>query len=707
MHASVPYLAGSSIRTNSGKLWPRRVSPGSAVGWIALVGSLYLLAARLGLTSLPGPDGIAPIWLPAGIFLSAILLTRPEVRPHLVVTLCIADLVSELLAGTPWIVSGIYALALTGDAVLSAWLLTRFVGVPLTFAKTRDVVGFVALVVGLSNGLTALVAAAAAGLIPGTSFWSSWWSWAAADGIGNLLVTPLALSWTDSTRDRARPWNVVRMVEAVALFVPLAALNILALSHLPEAGLFSLLLPYTTFPFLIWAALRFGMRGVTATLGVLTAIVVPFAVADRLPTFHFFGTPVGDIIVIQMYLAIMAIPSLLLGASVTERSRAVDTLGEKEALLNKAEEIAVVGSWELDLQANRLVWSDEVYRIFGLAPQAFEATYEGFLDAVHPEDRAAVDRAYSESLREGRDDYEIDHRVVRKSTGEVRHVHERCEHSRDASGRIVRSVGMVHDITAAVRAGQTLRESESRFRAIFEDSPIAIWEEDFSAVKERFEELRRSGVADIRAHLDLLPDEVSAMAARVRVIAVNQEAARVLGCDSREALAKGLPRYFTAESFLVFREELIALAEGRTRFRSEIPLVTHDGRPVVFDLTLSVAPGHEHTLSRVLVSFVDITGRRRSEDALRTLSRRNEEALRIARMGHWEFDIRTGLFTFNDQYFQLHGVSVETVGSYQMTAEAFASTPPRRAPPGTPAGSPILRRRRLPRLRPTTGRRRP
>jgi len=125
----------------------------------------------------------------------------------------------------------------------------------------------------------------------------------------------------------------------------------------------------------------------------------------------------------------------------------LDELRQSEQRLNRSQEIAHLGSWELDLVNNHLYWSDEVYRIFGLRPQEFGASYEAFLEVVHPDDRAAVDEAYSGSLREGRDSYEIEHRIVRKATGEVRTVHEKCEHSRDGHGRIIRSAGMVHDIT--------------------------------------------------------------------------------------------------------------------------------------------------------------------------------------------------------------------------------------------------------------------
>ncbi len=137
-----------------------------------------------------------------------------------------------------------------------------------------------------------------------------------------------------------------------------------------------------------------------------------------------------------------------------ELRTANDKLRQSEERFKRSENIAHLGTWELDVGNNRLSWSDEVFRIFGLEPQEFGATYEAFLEAVHPDDRAAVDAAYSGSIREGTDGYEIDHRIVQKSTGEVLYVHEKCEHIKDKSGAIVRSVGTVHDVTERKQADQ-------------------------------------------------------------------------------------------------------------------------------------------------------------------------------------------------------------------------------------------------------------
>jgi PAS domain S-box-containing protein len=175
-------------------------------------------------------------------------------------------------------------------------------------------------------------------------------------------------------------------------------------------------------------------------------------------------------------LSLLSYSNIKLARSLSERDALMASLKQSEERLNRAQEISHVGSWELDLASGRLSWSDEVYRIFGLQPQEFGATYEAFLQAVHPDDRAAVDAAYSGSLREGRPSYDITHRVVRWSTGEVRWVHEKCEHLRDESGRIVRSLGMVQDITERKRADEALQQSYDQRRIALEAAELGAWD---------------------------------------------------------------------------------------------------------------------------------------------------------------------------------------------------------------------------------------
>jgi len=120
---------------------------------------------------------------------------------------------------------------------------------------------------------------------------------------------------------------------------------------------------------------------------------------------------------------------------------------ESEALLAWSQGLGHIGSWNLDVKTNNLIWSDEVFRIFGCKPQEFAPTYDAFLKFMHPDDRAAVDEAYSRSVMENSDGYEIEHRILRQGTAEIRHLHERCVHVRDTDGTIIQSIGMVQDIT--------------------------------------------------------------------------------------------------------------------------------------------------------------------------------------------------------------------------------------------------------------------
>ncbi|UCH62579.1 MAG: PAS domain S-box protein [Fidelibacterota bacterium] len=148
---------------------------------------------------------------------------------------------------------------------------------------------------------------------------------------------------------------------------------------------------------------------------------------------------------------------------ITERKRTGQALRESERSLAEAQRIGRIGNWDLNLVKNELKWSDEIYRIFGLEPQEFGATYEAFLDAVHPDDREYVDTMYAKSVKNSTP-YDIVHRIIRKSDGEVRYVHEKCEHFKDQTGKMLRSIGTVQDITELKRAENELKATQEQLR---------------------------------------------------------------------------------------------------------------------------------------------------------------------------------------------------------------------------------------------------
>ena len=142
-----------------------------------------------------------------------------------------------------------------------------------------------------------------------------------------------------------------------------------------------------------------------------------------------------------------------------------------DQVLKRAQALGNIGHWHLDLVNNDLSWSDETYRIFGLQPQEFAATYDAFVERIYPDDRESVNFAYTNSL-EIDEAYEIEHRVIRPD-GEVRYVIERCEHYHGKDGAIIGSIGTVLDITQrklnedALIAAKEKAEASSRAKSAF------------------------------------------------------------------------------------------------------------------------------------------------------------------------------------------------------------------------------------------------
>lgn len=157
---------------------------------------------------------------------------------------------------------------------------------------------------------------------------------------------------------------------------------------------------------------------------------------------------------------------------ISERREAELKLRENETRLAKAQQIAHVGNWDWDILNNTLHWSDEIFRIFRIPPDQPNMTYETFLEAVHPDDRQNMTDAMQASLHD-KAPYGITYRIICPD-GEIRHLRTEGEVEFDAEGAPVRMQGVVKDITVSTLAEEALRESEARFREIFEQNEDAI-----------------------------------------------------------------------------------------------------------------------------------------------------------------------------------------------------------------------------------------
>ena len=268
---------------------------------------------------------------------------------------------------------------------------------------------------------------------------------------------------------------------------------------------------------------------------------------------------------------------------ITEQKQAAEALRQSEAHLKKAQQIARIGSWELDLQTDKLSWSDEVYRIFETEPQAFTATYEAFLAFVHPDDREMVDRVYTESVQ-NKMPYALVHRLLLPN-GQVKFVQEQAETIYNHEGVPLRSTGAVQDITELKQAEEALRQSERRYRTLIEALDIALcrWLPDttLTFTNEMYRQIFGiRGRADGIKWLQFLPEE-----SRAETAAFYQEVAQN-------------PRPVTYDHPVTFED-------GRTRHFQWIdtPILDADGTLLEFQ---SVG--------------LDITERKQAEEEIRQLN---------------------------------------------------------------------------------------
>ena len=167
---------------------------------------------------------------------------------------------------------------------------------------------------------------------------------------------------------------------------------------------------------------------------------------------------------------------------ITERKIAEDRLRESEAMLGAAQRLAHLGSWVLefrspDIDKAKLMWSEEVFRIFGYTPGGVEVTPETFFRAVHPDDLPLVREAFSGSLRE-RKEYQIDHRIIRPN-GVQRIVHEQATALYDELDRPIKALGTVQDITERKQAEEEVRHWKERYDMLTRASGQIIFDWDY------------------------------------------------------------------------------------------------------------------------------------------------------------------------------------------------------------------------------------
>ena len=487
---------------------------------LALFYAAYVGAATLGdgLSLIPG--FAVTFWPPVGIVIATLLLSPRTDWPWWIATGCAAELTcNAFLWHNPAPVAFVYFAANALEPLTAAYLIRRFAPKPFRFETTEQVAVWLALGVGLTPTVSATVIAAteaARGAHMFTTVWPLVWL---GDATGLLVSAPLTFVVVQTWRDRSLiPRS--KFLEAGAALVLMVAVAVLCFEeYLPTV--------YLTMPFLLWISLRFGLKGASAAIGVLTLLTAAFNVAETEELLASTEAEHARVVGFQVFLGLSALSALFVAALSQQRAEVLDALEnanddlerrvaeqtgdliESEHRLRLATEAAATGIWEWDLSDDRVEWTDQVYEIVGVDRDEFDGTNASFIKMIHPADRDRESTAVRSAF-ESNSACECEFRIIRPDR-QIRWVHYSGRTVEDAGGR--KMLGTITDITGR-------KEAEAELQCYRETLQATVHErtkELARAINELQEENRRRG---------LVEDERQKLVARL-VVAQEEERRRI------------------------------------------------------------------------------------------------------------------------------------------------------------------------------------
>jgi PAS domain S-box-containing protein len=422
------------------------------VGLVVLLAAVYGAAAWLGLRYVTIGYNVSLVWPPAGLAFAALVLLGLRYWPGIAIGAFLVN------AATPIPLLGAVGIALgnTVEALLAAALLRRIAGSRPQLEdprQTRRLILVAAPAGALLAGLIGVGALVVTGALESRAVWQALPVWWAGDLLGMLVVAPVLFSWI--ARPRVR--DTRRLLEVIALVVGTAAaadLGLLqGLAYLP---LGTLEYTYLLFPFVVWAAVRFGPRGASLVTLVVAAVAVWHTARGGGP--FLLDSVGGTLLVVACYLLVLAVTGLAVASAVwSERDRATHALQQSEERLHLALDSARMGTWYWSVENNTLTWDENLGRLYGLGPGDAVTSYQQFIARVHPEDREFVSRSVQCALETGESlDYEF--RILLPD-GRVRRIADLGRVGRDPEGKPRYLTGVCLDVTERHASEERLRQA--------------------------------------------------------------------------------------------------------------------------------------------------------------------------------------------------------------------------------------------------------
>jgi PAS domain S-box-containing protein len=439
---------------------------------VELIGltAIYVLAGEVGLKLSPVSGFATLVWAPSGIALAALLIRGYYLWP----AIAVGAFITNVLTGASAPIAIGIGIGNTLEALAGAYALKKIPGFKCSLDRLIDAFALIIIAGVLSTTISATIGVLSlylGGIVEPGNAAQTWRAWWLGDLVGDLLVAPLLLVWS------AGPWQANRdeWLEAGTLGVCVVAVSLLLFGTLEGARPQSFGGPYLFFPLFMWAALRFGQRGSVTTAFIVSLIAILATVAGRGP----FVEPElsRSLFALQAFMSVSAATFLVLGASVSERSAAIDRLSsavageelmvaERDAahqrLLAVLEQTPVAIGIVEAKTGRFLFTNDEVERILGvqarLMPPATDASGEWAGFHTNGERVQAAEWPVSRALERGEVVRDEVIRVIRRNREPVE-VMVNAAPVRDVAGNIVAAVVAYRDVTAQRKAEDELRRA--------------------------------------------------------------------------------------------------------------------------------------------------------------------------------------------------------------------------------------------------------